>query len=161
MDQCISRIATKVSVVKPFVFRTEFADGKVTEYDVRKLFDTFPIFKQLEDQELFSKIHLDPLGLGIIWNDEIDLSSDEPYFEGVVVDHIDPNYPLLVGANINLRRLSLEYSQRYLAKKSGVIQADICRIETGKANPTLSTLVKIAKALDLDVQDLFHWQSIN
>ena len=40
-------------------------------------------------------------------------------------------------------------SQISLAKKAGVIQADISRIETGLANPTLNVLKRIAAALDM------------
>ena len=37
-------------------------------------------------------------------------------------------------------------TQAELAKRSGVNQADISRIENGDINPTLSTLEKLAKA---------------
>lgn len=156
MEKYVPHIATKVNVVKPFIIRTEFANGKVTEFDVRSLFGEFPIFKQLSDEKLFSEMNLDPLGVSIVWNDEIDLSTDEPYFAGKVVGHIDPNYPILIGTKINVTRLALGYSQRELSKKSGVIQADICRIELGKANPTMMTLEKIAKALKISLKELFE-----
>ena len=39
-------------------------------------------------------------------------------------------------------------SQHDLAKKSGLTQPTIARIEAGRANPTLMQLIKIAKALD-------------
>ena len=40
-------------------------------------------------------------------------------------------------------------SQNQLAELSGVPQATIARIENGKSNPTLSTIVKLAEALDV------------
>jgi DNA-binding XRE family transcriptional regulator len=42
-------------------------------------------------------------------------------------------------------------SQSELARRAGVYQADISRIECAKANPSLNTLLKIAKALDADL----------
>ena len=42
-------------------------------------------------------------------------------------------------------------SQAELAAKTGMRQADISRIENAKANPSLNTLLKIAKALDANL----------
>lgn len=46
------------------------------------------------------------------------------------------------------RRLSQKISQRSLAKKTNTTQAVISRIETMTANPSLSLLKRLAKALD-------------
>ncbi|MBI4391129.1 MAG: helix-turn-helix transcriptional regulator [candidate division NC10 bacterium] len=45
-------------------------------------------------------------------------------------------------------------SQRALADKSGVGYASIARIETGRQNPTLGMLARLAKALNATVADL-------
>lgn len=42
-------------------------------------------------------------------------------------------------------------TQRQLAAKSGVQQADISRIEAGDANPTLATIVALAYALGAEL----------
>lgn len=47
------------------------------------------------------------------------------------------------------RRSALKMSQRTLAKMVGISTRDICHIEQGKANPTLSTQVKLLSALGL------------
>jgi ribosome-binding protein aMBF1 (putative translation factor) len=49
------------------------------------------------------------------------------------------------------RRAELEMSQEELAAKVGTGQAAISRLESGNANPTLGSLVEIAKALDADL----------
>jgi DNA-binding XRE family transcriptional regulator len=46
-------------------------------------------------------------------------------------------------------RTSLQMSQRALAKLVGISTRDVCHIEQGKANPTLSTQVKLLSALGL------------
>ncbi len=48
-------------------------------------------------------------------------------------------------------RFKKRISQTELAVRAGVRQADISRIEGGKANPSLNTLLKIAKALDANL----------
>jgi len=47
-----------------------------------------------------------------------------------------------------VRRRQLKLTQARLAKKSGVGQAEISKIESGRSNPTLETLSVLAKALD-------------
>ena len=45
-------------------------------------------------------------------------------------------------------------SQRGLAKTAGITQAALFRLETGETDPRLSTLRRLAKALDVNVADL-------
>lgn len=59
-----------------------FLDGTVKMYDVKKLFDSFPMFGVLRDNEvLFNSVKVDQGGYGISWNDDLDLSCDELYYE--------------------------------------------------------------------------------
>lgn len=46
------------------------------------------------------------------------------------------------------------FSQRQLARKSGVSLGHISELESGKANPSLLTLDKLAAALNVEVFDL-------
>jgi len=43
-------------------------------------------------------------------------------------------------------------TQKQLAERCGIDQADICRIERGSTSPTVRTLQRIAEALDADVR---------
>lgn len=47
-----------------------------------------------------------------------------------------------------------EFSQRQLAAKAGIYHPTICHIETGKYLPTLTTLHKLAEALNVPTADL-------
>lgn len=60
----------------------QFDDGTIKTYDVKSLYNKYPIFKRLEDHELFSQATVDVGGYGIIWNDEIDLDSNEIWANG-------------------------------------------------------------------------------
>lgn len=49
-------------------------------------------------------------------------------------------------------------SQEKLAKLSGVSSSHIGYIENGDREPTISVLCKIAKALNVDIKDLFKYE---
>ena len=47
------------------------------------------------------------------------------------------------------------YSTRQLGERAGVQFSTIHRIESGRMSPTVAMLVKLAKALGIDVRDFF------
>ena len=49
-------------------------------------------------------------------------------------------------------------SQEKLSKLSGVSSSHIGYIENGEREPTISVLCKIAKALNVDINDLFKYE---
>ena len=64
-----------------------------------------------------------------------------------------------VGINafaLRLKKLRKEhnFTQEQLAFESGLSLSQIARIETAKINPTLSTLIVIAKAMDIKLSEL-------
>ncbi len=62
-----------------------------------------------------------------------------------------------IGKNIKKLRLSKELSQDRLSKLADVSYNSIIKLETGGiTNPTIETLQKIAKALDVSVDDLIR-----
>jgi len=65
-------------------------------------------------------------------------------------DALEPEYEV-VKTIIN-QRIKRGWSQTQLAKAVGSRQPVISRLERGEGNPSLSTLQKIAKALDLSLQ---------
>jgi transcriptional regulator with XRE-family HTH domain len=52
-------------------------------------------------------------------------------------------------------RKAKKMSQQEVADKMEMHRVQYTRIETGKAEPTISTLEKIAKALDVEMSDFF------
>jgi transcriptional regulator with XRE-family HTH domain len=59
-----------------------------------------------------------------------------------------------LGENLKKLRIKKNLSQGDLAKKLEVDRAYISNIENGRMNPTLSTLEKIADALEISIKDL-------
>lgn len=49
-------------------------------------------------------------------------------------------------------RKKCHMTQKELAEKTGINQADISKIETGNANPALSTLTRLAEGMDMVLQ---------
>lgn len=63
--------------------------------------------------------------------------------------------PITIGNKIKLHRRRNNITQNDLAIKCNFEKATMSRIESGKANPTVATLVKISKALDIHISELF------
>lgn len=55
-----------------------------------------------------------------------------------------------------IREESTDFSQDKLALEVDLSENQIRRIEKGQTNPTIKTLLKIAKALNVDIKDLFR-----
>lgn len=71
-----------ISPLKDYTLAVEFSDGTTRIYDVKALFEKWPIFKELKNQNLFSNVKIDIGGCGISWNDDIDISSEELFYNG-------------------------------------------------------------------------------
>ena len=68
-------------------------------------------------------------------------------------DAMEPEFQLIKAM---LRgREEQQLSQRQLSTRTGINQADICKIENGEANPTLQTLKKIAEGLGMKLELVF------
>jgi transcriptional regulator with XRE-family HTH domain len=61
------------------------------------------------------------------------------------------------GKNLKTLRNKANLSQEDLANDSDISISQIGRIERGEINTTISTLFVLAKALDIEVKDLFHF----
>ncbi len=59
----------------------------------------------------------------------------------------EPEFQLIM-AMLQARE-SMNISQRQLSEKTGITQADICKIENGEGNPTLQTMKKLAEGLGM------------
>jgi len=59
-----------------------------------------------------------------------------------------------LGNNMKRIRLAKQMSQGDICRKLGVDRSYISNVESGKKNPTLSTITKLAKALWVSVRAL-------
>ena len=111
------------------ILEMTFQDGLVKQYDMAVLFDKYPQLKALENRELF-------------------LSGKD----GITVRQEKPAENIAIGEAVMSARAEKGFTQKELAKASGINQADISKIEKGIANPTVTTLRRIASALGMKLQ---------
>lgn len=140
--------AIKLVLKEGTTFDLYFYDGIVKRYDILSLADKFPQLNELKDRSLFLQGRLLGWG-GVIWNDELDVSSETVFDEGKDVskeyDDIDA---VVIGYKIKERRIELNLSQEELAHKAGIDQSDLSKIEKGNANPSVKMLSRIASGLN-------------
>lgn len=74
-----------VAALPGMMLSVQFANGTTKLYDVKPLTARFPVFTTLEDERLFGSVEVDQGGYGIVWNDDLDLSCDELWNNGVEV----------------------------------------------------------------------------
>ena len=129
-------------------FDLYFLSGVVKRYDILSLADKFPQLLALKDRGLFEQGKLLGWG-GVVWNDELDVSSETVFEEGVdVTSEYDDVEAVVIGYKIKQRRIAINLSQEELAKKVGIDQSDLSKIEKGNANPSLKMLSRIANGLN-------------
>ena len=140
--------AIKLVLKEGTTFDLYFLDGVVKRYDILSLAVKFPQLYALRDRELFLKGHLLGWG-GVVWNDELDISSETVYKEGIDVStEYDDIESVVVGYKIKQKRIELNLSQEELANKIGIDQSDLSKIEKGNANPSIKMLSRIANGLN-------------
>ncbi|TDA64065.1 MAG: XRE family transcriptional regulator [Clostridia bacterium] len=83
------------------------------------------------------------------WRDLKEELMKDPEFKKEY-DALEPQYRLL--RSVIERRLEKGMTQEALARKIGTRQAAIARLESGRANPTLGFLQKVAEALDAELE---------
>ena len=110
------------------------------------LFDKYPQLRALEDRNLFLSGKL--MGsYGIVWNDDLDIEAETIYEDGKTIRTEKPVIENPAARAVAAARAVSGLSQKQLAQMTGIDQSDISKIERGTANPSISTLERIAKAL--------------
>lgn len=75
-----------VAAIPDYRLSVQFCEGVTKIYDVKPLFEHLPIFNALKNEEEFFDVTVDVGGYGIIWNDNLDLSCDDLWENGIQVD---------------------------------------------------------------------------
>lgn len=75
-----------VEPLEDMVIKVIFKNKVIKKYDMKPLIEKYEVFKRLNNKELFNKVKADIGGYGIIWNDDIDLSSEEIWENGIIIE---------------------------------------------------------------------------
>lgn len=60
-----------------------FEGGQTKQLDIKPYMDVFEPFKELKNPALFNAVKVDSGGMGIVWNERIDLSRYDAWEFGV------------------------------------------------------------------------------
>lgn len=144
----------EVTTQPNFIIQATFFGGEIIQYDVKQLFPIFPQFQVFQEQEeLFESIIVDQGGYGVSWNDELDLDAETIWEEGVLMEiRQKPDLNHLLAYHLLRARQNAQMTQKELAEKTGIYQADISKIERGLGNPSLSTLQRLADGMGMELQ---------
>ena len=77
-----------VQPLSDYKLNVTFLDNSVKTYSVAGLLDELPVFTMLEQVDgLFDQVHVDSGGYGVVWNAELDLSCDELWEHGELIEN--------------------------------------------------------------------------
>ena len=74
-----------IKTVEPLgnmILEVEFNNGINKKYDMKELLKKHKVFERLKNEDLFNSARVDIGGYAVIWNEEIDLSSEEIWNNG-------------------------------------------------------------------------------
>ena len=133
-----------VSVIPDYWLSVRFAEGVTKIYDLRPLFEKWPAFNDLKnDDTLLYDVKVETGGYGIVWNDDIDLSCDELFENGETIETPFDNLMAftdateLWGLNESTLRKAISYGKLVVGidackyGKQWVISADAMKREYG------------------------------
>ena len=146
--------AVKLEYGKGTVLYLTFQTGEVKEYDVCALFGKYPQLTALRNRKLFVSGRLMG-GYGILWNDELDLETETVYQDGKTVSSGKISVNFTAANALLAARARKNMSQAELSAATGIDQADISKIERGVANPSVSTLRRLADGLGAELSVAF------
>lgn len=147
----------RIKAVKPcenMTISALFWNGIEKVYDMKKLYPLFPQFKIFEsDDSLFNNVSVDPGGYGISWNDDLDLDSEDIWEDGVQTGNVrEMDIQTILAESIVNARDYRGMTQKQLSEATGIYQSDISKIERGIANPSLSTLKRLADGMGMNLK---------
>lgn len=138
----------KLNIKEKTIFELIFEDGTKKKYDVLDLFEYNPKVLSLIDNKIFKKAKLTDDNK-LVWPDKIKINVKDIYGAGQEIPNDENFLEIVLGNQIKRKRISKNFTQADFSKIVNIDQADLSKIENGKLTPSLTTLKRIAKGLDL------------
>lgn len=130
-----------------------FKNGETKIFNMEIIFEKYPEFNVLKEGDLFFKAHADLGGLCVTFNDELDLSEETLYQHGRKFDQAKENKILekRLYAFCKRYREKKKVTQKDMSAYTKIPQSGIARIEAGKSDIHVSTLVSYLQSLGLSL----------
>ena len=128
------------TMLDPLKIQAIFLTGEVIQYNLENLFPSLPQFT------------LDPGGYGVSWSDELDLDAETIWEDGTLIRIEMVNPSKMLAGSLARARDYAALTQKQLSERTGIYQCDISKIERGNANPSLSTLQRLADGMDMQLK---------
>ena len=152
MDNYHFHLIRSLSTTRDFHLVAQFDDGTIKSYDVEKLSRRNGVFKELiAEPMLFAKAKVDVGGYGVIWTDSIDLSSEEIWANGDIVNN---SFTGLLAFGDASRIWKLNESTLRKALVYGKLKAGIDCCKYGKQ----WVITEKAMIREYGVSDDFSWE---
>lgn len=151
----MAHIILSVKTKKNQILEVKFISGEWKEYDIKPLFEAYPVMEKLKDESLFACAKVDVGGYGISWNDELDLDGETIWEDGITIKTEEREVNYDIAYQITTLRNHLDMTQSKLSEKTGIYQAEISKVERGIGNPSLNTLQRIADGLGAKLKITF------
>ena len=88
-----------------------FWDNTVKQYNMEPLIRSIPAFQILEEPVLFNHVRVDAGGYGVTWNDNLDLSCNELWEKGEIVQYV--LFILYISLKAIRRRIAFFFRRRH------------------------------------------------
>lgn len=155
----------RIKEVKPlekYTILAVFQNGIEKTYDMRELYPVFPQFRDFEKiPGLFEQVKVDVGGYGIYWNDFLDLDAEDIWEDGKETGNVRPiSIEDQLAVALTQARITAGLTQKQLAEKTGIYQADISKIERGLSNPSIQTLQRLADGMGMNIKIDFTFSSL-
>ena len=128
-----------------------FKNGETKIFNMDVIFEKYPEFNVLKEGDLFFKAHVDLGGLCVTFNNELDLSEETLYQHGRKFDLVKENKILekRLYAFCKRCRENKKVTQKDMSAYTKIPQSGIARIEAGKSDIHVSTLISYLQSLGL------------
>ena len=131
-----------------------FKNGETKVFNMEPVFEKYPQFNVLKEGDLFFKAYVDLGGLCVTFNDELDLSEETLYQHGITYNPKKENKKIEKSL-YNLMKQSrkeTKITQKDMSEYTNIPQSGIARIESGKSDVRLSTILNYLGTLGLTLK---------
>ncbi|MCL2106806.1 MAG: DUF2442 domain-containing protein [Oscillospiraceae bacterium] len=87
MSEYIFHLIERITPLPDYKLEARFQSGESRLYDVKPLKDKWPVFEDLfVVSGLFDLVYVDCGGHGVVWNENLDLDSEEIWCNGIPIE---------------------------------------------------------------------------